>query len=84
MCTNGVNVNEFQQMISMIEDHLKIERRWSHNLGHSAKDAGFEETCEKLHEAQAQLDDVLALLGEAKDILEDEASQAQGVTVSLV
>lgn len=82
MCTNGINTGQFEQMVDQIDDHIKLERRWVHNLGHQAADAGFETTGEKLHEAMALLDQVRATLDEAKDALEDDA--ASGVTVSLV
>lgn len=84
MCTNGVNTGQFELMIDQIDDHVKLERRWAHNLGHTAGDAGFEQTCEKLHQAQALLDDVRAILDEAKDALEEDAEKASGVTVNLV
>ena len=84
MCTNGVNTGQFEQMIDQIDDHLKLERRWAHNLAHQAEDAGFSTASEKLHAAQALLDDARALLDEAKDALEDDAADASGVTVSLV
>lgn len=42
MCTNGINTGQFEQMIDQIDDHVKPERRWVHNLGHQAADAGFE------------------------------------------
>ena len=38
----------------------------------------------KLHEAQALIDDVRALLDEAKDALEHDAEAAGGVTVELI
>ena len=41
MCTNGINTGQFEQMIEQIDDHIKLERRWAHNLGHMAGDAGF-------------------------------------------
>ena len=53
MCTNGVNTGQFEQMIEQIDDHLKLERRWTHNLGHTAGDAGFATVSEKLHEAMS-------------------------------
>ena len=84
MCTNGVNTGQFTQMIEQIDDHLKLERRWAHNLAHAAEDAGFETVGAKLHAAQQMLDDVRALLDEAKDALEEDAKAASGVTVSLV
>lgn len=84
MCTNGINTGQFSTMIEQIDDHVKLERRWAHTLGHQAEDAGFPTVCEKLHAAQALLDDVRALLDEAKDALEDDAENATAVTVSLV
>lgn len=84
MCTNGVNTGQFELIIEQIDDHLKLERRWAHNLAHQAGDAGFATVSEKLHAAQALLDDARAMLDEAKDALDDDAQQANGVTVSLV
>lgn len=84
MCTNGINTGQFEMMIEQIDDHLKLERRWAHALGHKAGDAGYETVSKKLHEAQATIDDVRALLDEAKDALEDDAQAAGGVTVKLV
>ena len=84
MCTNGINTGQFEQMIEQIEDHVKLERRWSHKLAHMAGDAGFANVSEKLHEVQAALVDVLALLDETTYALEDDAENAGGVTVELV
>ena len=84
MCTNGVNTGQLEQMIEQVDDHVKLERRWAHTLGHLAGDAGFATVSEKMHAAQALLDDVRALLGEAKDALEDAAAAASNVTVNLV
>lgn len=84
MCTNGVNTGQLELMIEQIDDHVKLERRWAHNLAHNAEDAGFATVSQKLHAAQALLDDVRALLDEAKDAIEDDADAAGGVTVSLV
>lgn len=84
MCTNGVNTGQFEQMIDQIDDHIKLERRWTHVLAHQASDAGFETVGEKLHAVQALLDDVRAALDDAKDALEDDAQSASGVTVNLV
>ncbi len=84
MCTNGVNTGQFEQMIDQIDDHIKLERRWSHTLAHQASDAGFATVGEKLHAVQALLDEARAVLDEAKDALEDDAQNASGVTVSLV
>lgn len=84
MCTNGINTGQFEQMIDQIDDHVKLERRWVHNLGHQAADAGFETVGEKLHVAMALLDEVRATLDEAKDALDEDAQSASGVTVNLV
>ena len=84
MCTNGVNTGQFEQMIEQIDDHVKLERRCAHTLGHMAGDAGFATVSEKMHAAQALLDDVRAMLDEAKDALEEDAEGASGVTVNLV
>ena len=67
MCTNGINTGQFSQMIDQIDDHIKLERRWAHMLAHQAGDAGFAQTNEKLHNVQALLDDVRAMLDEAKE-----------------
>ena len=77
MCTNGINTGQFEMRTEQIDDHLKLERRWAHTLGHKAGDAGYENVSKKLHEAQALID-------EAKDALEDDAEAAGGVTVELV
>lgn len=84
MCTNGINVGQFDQMISQIDDHVALERRWVHRLAHQAGDAGFTTVDDKLHSVQELLDEARALLSDAKDALEDEASALPGVTVSLV
>ena len=84
MCTNGVNTGQMEQMIEQIDDHIKLERRWAHTLAHQAEDASLLKTGKKLHEAQAALDEVRALLADAKDALEDDAELASGVSVNLV
>lgn len=84
MCTNGVNTGQFDQMVEQIDDHVKLERRWTHNLAHMAGDAGYETTSEKLHSAMAMLDEVRATLDEARDALEEDAEAAANVTVNLV
>lgn len=84
MCTNGVNTGQLDLMIDQIDDHIKLERRWTHNLAHTAEDAGFETVSEKLHAAQALLDDVRSMLADAKDAIEDDAEASSGVTVDLV
>ena len=84
MCTSGVNIGQFEQMIDQLDDHIKLERRWSHNLAHTAQDAGFTHVGAKLHEAQAALDEVRALLADAKDLLDEDVHQAAQVSVTVV
>ena len=84
MCTNGINLGQFELMIQQIDDHIKLERRWVHDLGHQAEDSGYAVTCQKLHDAMRALDDVRALLDDAKEALEDDAHAADGVTIKLV
>lgn len=84
MCTNGVNTGQLELMIEQIDDHIKLERRWAHNLAHTAEDAGLATVGAKLHAAQTLLDDVRAMLDEAKDAIEDDAAAGSGVTVDLV
>ena len=84
MCTNGVNTGQFEQMIDQIDDHIKLERRWTHTLAHMAEDAQLATVGEKLHDAQAALDEVRAILADAKDALEDDAESVSGVSVNLV
>ncbi len=84
MCTNGINTGQFEQMIDQISDHIRLERRWTHDLAHQAEDAGFDTVSDKMHEAFRMLDEVRALLDDAKDALEDDAEAAAQVTVELV
>ena len=84
MCTNGINTGQFELMIDQIDDHIKLERRWVHNLGHNAADAGFPTVGEKLHEAMSLLDQVRATLDDAKESMEDDAEAASGVKINLV
>ena len=86
MCTNGVNTQQFTQMLDMVDDHVALDYRWTHRLAHIAEDAGYEATSKKLHEAQALLADVRSLLDEAKDSFENEAmrSAPDNSTVKLV
>ena len=84
MCTNGVNTGQLEQMIEMIDDHIKVERRWAHNLAHEAGDAGFSTVSQKLHDVMSQLDSVRASLSDAKDALEDDAAAASNVQVNLL
>ena len=41
MCTNGVNTGQFEQMIDQIDDHIKLERRWSHTLAPQRRRCGL-------------------------------------------
>ena len=84
MCTNGVNTGQLEQMIAQIDDHVALERRWSHTLAHTAADAGFATAGEKLHAVQEALDEARALLSDARAAIEDDAQAAANVTVSLM
>ena len=84
MCTNGINTGQFEQMITQISDHIRLERRWTHDLAHQAEDAGFDTVSDKMHEAFHLLDEVRALLDDAKDALEIDAEAAAKITVELV
>lgn len=84
MCSNGINTGQFEEMIEQIDDHVKLERRWTHNLAHKAEDANYNTVGKKLHEAMSLLDDVRGLLDEAKDAIEDDAIKAQNISVSTV
>lgn len=84
MCTNGVNTGQFSMMLEQIDDQIALERRWVHKLAHTAGDAGFAQTDEKLHQIQELLDDARALITDAKDALEEDAESSSGVTVNLV
>lgn len=84
MCSNGVNVGQLETMISMVDDVCKVSRRQMHDLAHMAEDAGYATVGARLHAAQAMMDDVRALLDEAKDAVEDDAASAGGVQVNLV
>ncbi|MCD8013709.1 MAG: hypothetical protein LUG99_11120 [Lachnospiraceae bacterium] len=86
MCANGVNTEQFLQMIDMLDDHIALEYRWSHRLAHTAGDGGYAATSEKLHTAQAMLADVRSLLDEAKESFEADAltAGADKTTVRLV
>ena len=84
MCSNGVNTNQFEMMLDQIDDQLALQRRWVHKLAHTAGGAGFSKTDDILHQVQGLLDDARALMSDARDAMEDDASQASGVTVELV
>ena len=84
MCSNGINTGQFEQMMTQIDDHIALERRWVHRLAHQAGDAGYSHVDEKLHAVQELLDEARALLTDARDALEEDAANAPGVTVNLV
>ncbi|MBR0406057.1 MAG: dynein gamma chain protein [Eggerthellaceae bacterium] len=84
MCTNGINTGQFEQMMSQIDDHIALERRWVHRLAHQAGDAGFATVDDKLHAVQELLDEARALITDAKDALESDAEASSGITVELV
>ena len=83
MCTNGVNTGQLEMMIDQIDDHIKLERRHAHDLGHLASDAGFATVGEKLHDVmKANKKDNYQL--ENKEAMEDDAKDAAGFTVARV
>lgn len=86
MCTNGVNTDQFAKLIEQLKDHVKVEKKWAHDLAHMAEDAGFPTADEKLHAAMAMLNSAKDLLEDALDALEDDAEAASGaaITVELV
>jgi len=83
MCTNGVNTTQFKATIEQIDEAVALTRRWTHRAFHTAEGGAQAQTAAKLHEAQSLLDEVRALLSEATDLAETEAS-ATNVTVNLV
>lgn len=84
MCSNGVNIEQFLQMIDMINDHVALEYRWSHRLAHTAEDGGYVTASKKLHDAQAMLAEVRSLLDEAKVSIEDAPEIGAQTTAKLV
>lgn len=84
MCSNGVNINQFEMMLAQVDDQLALQRRWVHKLAHTAGDAGYAKTDDILHSIQGLLDEARALMSDARDTLEDEASDSSGVTIELV
>jgi hypothetical protein len=84
MCTNGVNTTQFRSTIEQIDEAVALTRRWTHRAYHAADDSQQTKTAAKLQEAQALLDEVRALLSEAGDTIDEDATAASGVTVSLV
>lgn len=60
------------------------DRRWTHKLFHKADDNGYENTAAVLKEIQGLMDEARALLTDAQDALDKDASSAPGVTVNLV
>ena len=56
----------------------------THKLFHKADDNGYENTAAVLKEIQGLMDEARALLTDAQDALDKDASSAPGVTVNLV
>lgn len=86
MCTNGVNTGQFDDMIDQVDDGVALQYRWAHKLAHRGGDAGYENCHQKLHAACEALSEARALLDEAKQALEADASAASaaGVSATLV
>jgi hypothetical protein len=83
MCTNGINTAQFRSTIEQIDEAVALTRRWTHRAYHTADEGQQQETAALLHKAQTLLDEVRALLSDAKDASEME-SATPGVTVNLV
>lgn len=84
MCTNGFNVNQLKSTIEQVDEAVALCRRWTHRAYHSADDAQMTKTAASLMKAQGLLDEVRALLDEAGECVEKEASLASGVTIKAV
>lgn len=84
MCTNGMNVDQFEQMVDMIDDYTALGYRWAHKLAHAAGNAGRTSASDKLHAVQMLLADARSLLDEAKTCVEEGEAVASGVTAKLV
>jgi hypothetical protein len=84
MCTNGVNTDQFKMMLEQMDDQVALNRRWTHKLYHKANDNSYENTAAILKEIQGLMDEARALLTDAQDAVDKDASSAPGVTVSLV
>jgi hypothetical protein len=84
MCANGVNTEQYKMMVDYMDDQLAVNRRWIHKMAHNVEDNGYAKTSEIMHQAQALIDDVRALLADAKDAIEEDDEKLGGVTVSLV
>ncbi|MEG0072045.1 MAG: dynein gamma chain protein [Raoultibacter sp.] len=84
MCTNGINTGQYKMMLEQMDDQTALNRRWTHKLYHAADDSGYNETAKTLKEIQGLLDEVRALLTDAQDAVDKDASSTSGVTVNLV
>ena len=84
MCTHGMNVDQFEQMIDMVDDCTALGYRWAHRMAHVAGDAGRTSASEKLHAAQMLLADARSLFDEAKTCVEEGAVVSSGATAKLV
>lgn len=84
MCTNGINTGQYKMMLEQMDDQIALNRRWTHKLFHAADDSGFTQTAAALREVQGLLDDARALLTDAQDAVDKDATSASGVTINLV
>jgi hypothetical protein len=55
MCANGVNTEQYKQMIDYMDDTLAVNRRWIHKMAHTVEDNGYAKTSEVMHQVQALL-----------------------------
>ena len=44
MCANGVNTEQYKQMIDYMDDTLAVNRRWIHKMAHTVEDNGYAKT----------------------------------------
>ena len=83
MCTNGINTGQFEQMIEQIDDHIKLERRWAHNLGiwrEMPASPPFPRRCMPPRHAGRRA----RAARRGQGCLEDDAEASANVTVNLV
>jgi len=81
MCTNGVNTEQLRGNIEMLDESVALDRRWTHRSYHLAVDGAQEQTAAKLKAAQELLDEVRALLDEAKEAVDDDVTEHVKVTL---
>lgn len=81
MCTNGVNASQLRGTIEQIDEAVALCRRWTHRAYHSAEEGQLAKTSLRIKEVQGLLDEARALLAEASELVDDESTNATGVSV---